>query len=78
MKLYVKLKNCCRSQDERVRLEDIFKQAMLGFIPSVEKLKLEKDALSHDWYAAIKRGYWALDGLSGPEIAKLQVEIEIK
>ena len=78
MKVYVKLKNCCRSQDERIRLEDIFKQAMLDFIPSVERLKYEKDNLSHDWYAAIKRGYWALDGLSGPEIAKLQVEIEIK
>lgn len=76
MKLHIELKYCKRPHIDRVWLENEFRDAVLAYCPSVEKLAQFKEDLHHEWYAALKRGWWALEekGIPKTEIAGMQVE----
>ena len=76
MKLDVHFKNCRRDVNERVRLEHIFKLAVLDYCASVEKLSQMKDDDPLEYLQTMKRGWWALDGhIPATEIAALKAEL---
>ena len=76
MKLDVHFQNCRRGVSERVRLEHIFKMAVLDYCASVEKLSQMKDDDPLEYLQTLKRGWWALDSyITAIEIASLKAEL---
>lgn len=76
MKLDVHFKNCRRDVNGRVRLEHIFKMAVLDYCTSVEKLSQMKNDDPLEYLQTLKRGWWALDGyITATEIASLKAEL---
>ena len=75
MKLDVHFQNCRRGVSERVRLEHIFKMAVLDYCTSVEKLSRMKDDDPLEYLQTLKRGWWSLEGhIPASEIAGMSVE----
>lgn len=63
MRLVVTFNNCTRTKQEQQRLELVFRNAMLDYIPSVEKLEMYKRKHYYEYNFAYMRGKWTVDRL---------------
>lgn len=79
MKLTVHFTGVSRPRQEVERLQDMFRNAMLDYSPSIEKLKLWKDRGHYEFIQSIIRGRWSVKPiLSKKELDTYKVFIEIK
>jgi len=60
MKLSVTFLNLSRPKDGRVQIACIFKNAMLDYCPSVEKLAMWQQQRHSEYFQAKQRGIWAV------------------
>ena len=59
MRLKIEFHNINRPRDEIVRLETIFRDAMLNYCPSIEKLSYWQERGHFEYLQAKQRGWWA-------------------
>lgn len=60
MKLSVKFHNCTRPRVDRIRLETEFRDAMLNYCPSVERLSWLQQHCHWEYMHARQQGVWAI------------------
>lgn len=71
MRLVVEWCGCSRPRDVRLQHELAFRDAVLGYCPSVEKLSEWQTRGHREYKRAYRIGYWAgCEGLSDKELSK--------